>query len=176
MKIHLFTDKQVNHAFESIKHPMYRAFEMVHESRKAQLDAEVERQKETSEEVAEYKKEREERLERYRKLAEVQKQVQAIHKDYTIDHVGWKNGTVREFFVNFTKAEEAYNEDTQQGIEERAKMIAKNVLGIDKIPFREQCLYDDLKFRIALTGVTPPDELIQKLNEQINIEDYFITL
>jgi len=175
MKVHLFNDKQVITVFKSVQRHFQESFNKAQEELKALLDDEVKRQLESNSEVEELKIKRQAKLDVIYKLVELNKQVISIDSNYKVSSNGYRN-FISPFAENSEKATFDFNEDTKEQCNEAAMSAAKNVLGIDNIGYREDCLFNDIKARIATMQVSDYDSVVSQLEAQIKINDYFVTL
>ena len=177
MKVNLFNDKQVKTIFESVQRYFQESFVKAHEELKTLLDAEVKRQLESNSEVARIRIYRQEDLDMVLKMTELNKQVKDISENYEIGTIGYGHSTrMRSFVDDPEKALLEYNENTDEKCNEAAMSAAEKVLGIDCIGYREDCLNNDIKARIATMAVVDYDSVVSLLETQIKIKDYFVTL
>lgn len=168
MKVTLFNDKQVCKIVNSIKHFYTDKFNKAKDEISALLDEEVDRQMQSTE-VAEYKQGREEMKKIICALLDLQKKVKEIEPSHRIEPILHYNNP---FKINSYK-EEVFNEKTEQCAKELALKLAKQVLGIDDSNTRKQSLIDDITARVAVMGIYDYDTIVVKLNEQIDIKNYF---
>ena len=178
MKVNLFNDKQVSTIFSSVSHTYNEQFNKAEGEIKNILDAEVKRQLETNGDVEALRISRENTLNDSLKLTELSKQVEDISEGtHTVAPLGYRHrDRLVAFKGDLDKATKEFNEVTEQQCKEAATEAAEKVLGIDNISYRQECMYHDIKARIATMAVTDYDSIVSQLESQINIKDYFITL
>ena len=178
MKVNLFNDKQVSTIFKSVSRVFSEQFNKAEDEVKNILDAEVKRQLETNADIQAFRNTREVKLEASLKLAELSKQVEEISEGlYTISTPGYARRNALSIFKgNIEKATNEFNETTDKECNELATIAAEKVLGIDNIDYRKECMYHDIKARVATMAVSDYDSVVSLLEPQIKIKDYFVTL
>ena len=111
------------------------------------------------------------------KLVKINKQIKEISENYEVNTIGYGNShRITTFTDNTEKATLEFNEDTDEQCNNIAERAAREVLGIDDIGYREDCMYNDIKARIATMQIADYDSVVSLLESNINIKDYFVTL
>jgi hypothetical protein len=192
MKINLFTDKQAQHLAQSVK-PAYKVkFREAVEELESLVDAEVQRQIETSEDIIKYKTDRDEGLAKGLEIAKIAKQIGEISDVVKIStenrltsrgRFSWQNEYIEVLpditsLINTPEATSTkWNDTTDKRINEMARDAAIVSLNLNKQDKRFENLMNDVVARLAVMGANNTyDEAVTKLESVINISDYFQTL